>query len=105
MIVSREAKKKQAIHDKQVSYLQDRHSEIRKHSESYRLAIKDLACSDYIESVNQQWSESVPPIRSTSHRLIKPIRAPMLENLLLGTHSNKQIVPSLCQESLTHISL
>ena len=43
------------------------------------LVIKDSARSNYIESLAQQWRKSAPPILSTSHSLIAPVRAPTLE--------------------------
>ena len=108
MIVSREAKKKQAIRDEQVKLFT--HSTAVKFVNALNKlrtikAIKDSARSNYIESVTRQWRKSAPPILSTSH------------SEFYGTHSctnarktillapihpfTRQIVPLVCEELLT----
>ena len=72
--------------------------------ESYRLVIKDSAHSNYIESVNQQWRKSAPPILSSSH--CEPYGARSCAHARktippAPTHPpTKQIVPSMYEESL-----
>ena len=71
----------------------------------YRLVIKDSARSKDIELVTQQWRKSVPPILIASHCEVNGARscAHTQKTIPLSPiHSfTKQMVPSLCPESLT----
>ena len=82
MIVSHEAKKKQAICNERVCYLHAAPLEFVNvlNKLPFRLVIKDSARSNYTESVTQQWRKLASPILNTSHcEFYGIVLAPMLE--------------------------
>ena len=68
MIVSRKAKKKQAVCELLTgSTTLKLVNALNKPPLKLWLSYQGLSCSNYIESVTQQWRKSAPPILSTSH--------------------------------------